>query len=90
MTTKVAVAWLRKEDWARWQAVDSQLPAYDRWLVKIEGAIQEAKRKGAIIDKVEVDPDKFVAWCRANGHEVNRNTRAAYAAQISTDRSVRH
>jgi hypothetical protein len=38
--TKVAIAWLKKEDWARWQKIDPDLPPYTQWLVKIESVIR--------------------------------------------------
>ena len=35
MKPRIAVAWLLKEDWIRWRAIDPELPAYGRWLEKI-------------------------------------------------------
>jgi hypothetical protein len=78
----VAVAWLRKEDWPRWQAIDSQLPSYDNWLRKIEALIKEAEKRGQLPEKVIVEPDVFLNWCKATGCEVNRNTRAQFAASL--------
>lgn len=79
-TVKVAVAWLRKEDWPRWQAIDPELPAYERWLSKINRLISDAERKGVTAEKIVVDPDAFAAWCNAEGKPIHRDTRAAYAA----------
>lgn len=79
-TVKIAVAWLRKEDWPRWQAIDPELPPYDRWLARITHGMAEAERKGIAAEKITVDPDTFAAWCKAEGKPVHRDTRAAYAA----------
>jgi hypothetical protein len=78
--TTVAVAWLRKEDWPRWQAIDSELAPYDRWLAKISQAITQIEREGGVAEKITVEPDAFLEWCRANGLPVHSNTRAQYAA----------
>lgn len=80
--TYVAVAWLRKEDRPRWQAIDSQLPTYDQWLSKIETAIKEVEKRGHVTEKVIVNPDDFVAWCAANGREVERNARSQFASEL--------
>lgn len=86
----IAIAWLRKEDWKRWQEVDAQLPDYDRWLAKIEDLIKQATAAGAVPTKVEVDPEAFLQWCKANGKPVHRDTRAQYAAQILMRRLSAH
>jgi hypothetical protein len=43
MTQKIAVAWLLEKDWKTWQALDTQMPDYPRWLSKIQFAIEEAE-----------------------------------------------
>lgn len=78
----VAVAWLRQEDWPRWQAIDSQLPTYENWLRKIEILIKEVEKRGQLPEKVIIDPNAFLDWCRSTGAEVNRNTRAQFAAAL--------
>ncbi len=78
----VAVAWLRKEDWSRWQAIDSQLPTYEQWLSKIETAIKEVEKRGQVAEKIIINPDDFMAWCAANGREVERNARAQFASEL--------
>lgn len=85
---KIAVAWLRKEDWARWQAIDSQLPPYERWLEKIESGIASAEGKGIAAEKVIVDPDEFMRWCEARSKPVHRDVRAQYAAEMLMKRSA--
>jgi hypothetical protein len=80
MTVIVVVAWLKGEDWPRWQSLDAQLPAYDRWLKKINAGIEQAEHRGARTEKVVVDPDLFLAWSKAHGKPIDRTARAQYAA----------
>lgn len=77
-----ALAWLRKEDWSRWQAIDSNLPTYDKWLSKMGIVSKEIEKRGHIAEKVIVNPDDFVAWCQVNGREIERNARAQFAAEL--------
>lgn len=86
----VAIAWLRKEDWPRWQAIDPDLPSYDRWLGKIEVAIREIEKRGQVAEKVIVNADDFVAWCQANKREIERNARAQFAAELLTRKRSSH
>jgi hypothetical protein len=77
----VAVAWLRKEDWSRWLAVDSQFqPDYNHWLKRIEAAVKQLEQRGGLAEKVDVGIDEFLEWSRANGGKVDSNARAAFAA----------
>ena len=76
----VAIAWLRAEDWPRWQSIDSKLLPFDRWLKKISTAIDQIELSGSRTEKVVVDPDVFAAWCRNNGKAIDSNSRALYAA----------
>ena len=50
------------------------------WLGKINQAITETERKGIVAEKITVDPDAFMEWCRVNGKPICRNTRTEYAA----------
>lgn len=87
---KVAAAWLLKEDWARWQEIDGELPAYERWLAKINQGMADAAKRGVEVEKVTVDPDVFVEWCRAEGKPIHRDSRAAYAAAQLMRRMTAH
>ncbi len=57
--TKIAVAWLRKEDWPRWHEIDSGLPPYDRWLETINHGIAIADAGGATAVQVKVGKAGF-------------------------------
>ena len=79
---KVAVAWLDQRDWKRWQELDNKLPDYPRWLSKVESAIRGVEGTGASVEKIEVAPDRFIAWCKANKRPIDRAPRSQYAAEI--------
>ncbi len=84
----MAVAWFREEDWQRWRAVDPNFqPDYERWRRRIEAAIKDlVEGRGVLVEKVTIDPDEFVEWCRVNGCKVDSKGRVAYAAQTVAER----
>ena len=84
----VAVVWLRKEDWPRWLELGSHFQCdYDRWLKQTEAAIEKVEEVDCIAERVLVDSDKFVEWCRATRVNVDRISRAMYAAFVLSERS---
>lgn len=86
--TAMAIAWMRKEDWPRWLAIDSQFqPDYNHWLKRMTAEIERIENAGTLCEKVVIDPDVFVKWCGANGRAVNSTSRATFAAQTL---AIRH
>jgi len=86
MPTKVAVAWLRKEDWPRWRLIDPELPPYAEWHIKTEGVMKMLTSRGQAFEKIAIDPGAFVAWRATTtnwrGGGDGRAARSAYATTI--------
>ena len=88
--TDVAVVWLKKEDWPRWQKIVPELPAYEQWLTKAEGTIKALTDRGQPFDKVGVDPDAFSLWCRLKERDASMRTAlTAYADAILALKALR-
>ena len=85
---KVAIAWLRADDWPTWQALDDDLPDYDIWLLKITGAIERVERKGLRAERIEIDPELFAAWCQTHRKTICADARAQFAAVLLSLRRV--
>jgi hypothetical protein len=49
MPTKVAVAWLRKEDWPRWRLIDPELPPHAEWHIKNRRRHEDAGEPPAVL-----------------------------------------
>ena len=80
----IAIAWLRKEDWPRWLAIDPDFPPdHDRWLRRMEELFAQFKEHGTPFKKIVIDPGEFLEWSRANGGEVDFKTRGKFAAALS-------
>lgn len=78
------LAWYRRQDYPRILQImaDAELlpPTFDKWQGKAEKLEREIARKGGKPVRVQIDPDKFVAWCTAHGHDVDAAGRRAFAA----------
>jgi hypothetical protein len=84
----VAAAWLLESDWPRWLETCADLqPDRADWLRKIERGIKDFEGRGYRVEKVTIDPERFVEWCRATGVKADRNSRSAYAAILSDKQS---
>jgi hypothetical protein len=87
---KIAVAWLNESDWPAWCALDDQLPLYEKWRLKIHHAITDAESRGLKTEKITVEPEPFLAWCKSKGTKVGRDSRSAYAAEVLMKRLSAH
>jgi hypothetical protein len=77
LASRLALAWLRRDDWPRWQAIDPELPAYETWLAKGQRLV-ELLGPGLVV-KIDIDLDEFLEWCRANERPIGRDARAQFA-----------
>ena len=77
----MALAWMRREDWPRWLAIDPLFqPDYNHWLRRMEKAEAQLKAAGTPVIKVMVDPEEFIAWRDANGRRgLMQMDRASFA-----------
>ena len=78
---RIAIAWLRQEDWPAWLAMDAGFqPNYAHWLQRMDTTFDRLKAAGVNVVKVEIRPDQFTEWRKATGAGVDTHARAAYAA----------
>ena len=83
-------AWYRAEQWQRLREIsadrDELEENYEEWVSNAEKSLREIRKTGLYIEKVDVDVEKLLAWCRAQGREVDGETRAQYAAVMLGER----
>ncbi len=58
-------------------------PTFDRWQNQAKKAERKLKDEGHQVVRVYIDPDEIVAWCAANGHDLNGRGRKAYGNFIA-------
>ena len=77
-------AWYRREQWQRLREVsydgDELEDTYDKWVVNAEEAFKKHANLGLEIEKVDVDVEELLDWCRAEGIEIDGDARARFAA----------
>lgn len=77
----LSVTWFREADWPQWCAIDPDFqPDYHHWLRRAEAEFQRRKAMDQPIQKVVLDPAKFLAWSRTHGGQVDSHARVAFAA----------
>ena len=59
MKIRVALAWLDREDWPRWQEIDPSLPSYDEWVMKVEARHRDAHQRGVQFEVIRLDPPRY-------------------------------
>jgi hypothetical protein len=83
-------AWYRPEQWERLREIstdrDKLADTYEEWLETAERSLREMRTAGIYAEKVEIDVEALLAWCRAQGKEVNGEARAQYAAHLGQQR----
>ena len=80
--TVVGIGWYKKEQWSdlRRVSVDrDQLEAtWKEWSVNAERTMVRLMKSGANVQKVTVDIDELVLWCRSQNRPVDGDARSAY------------
>jgi hypothetical protein len=79
-------AWYRAEQWERLREIsadrDKLEQTFGEWVTNAEESLQEMRKAGVYAEKVEIDVEELLAWCRAQDREVNGGARSQYAAEM--------
>ena len=85
-TTVTGCAWYRADQWERLReiSVDREKlgDTYEEWVANAKKALREMRKAGIHAEKVEVDVEELLAWCRAEGRDVDGKARSQYAAEM--------
>ena len=87
----MAVAWFKQSDWPRWMRIcpGGFEPSYTHWLSRAEAALADLDRQGTPYQKVVIDPDEFLAWCKETGEDpLQQGTRTKYAVMTAYHRQT--
>jgi hypothetical protein len=79
----LGAAWYSEQDWTRMRLICSDPEEMDEsyavWRAAAEKAMEDLRRLGQVVEKVEIDVDEFVRWCRLHGRNTDRASRAEFA-----------
>jgi hypothetical protein len=86
----LAVAWYKPSQWQRLEEIAPDVKeawgSYEQWHAAATRRINETKRAGRRAEKVELDVEELLAWCRQQDRPVDAATRAEYAAALLAKR----
>ncbi len=82
------IAWYRRDQWGRLRELaadpDKLEESYEDWLVGAQKTLVQMAVTGVRAQRVDVDVNALVRWCRLEGRPMNSAARAAYAASQLT------
>ncbi|HUG77338.1 MAG TPA: hypothetical protein VML57_07620, partial [Burkholderiales bacterium] len=85
-TVVVGVAWFDRKQWKLLtEAVEDRNElddTYEQWQQNAVEAVRMIEREGQKVEKVHVEVETLVSWCKENGLPVNGKTRAEYVTEI--------
>ena len=83
----VGIGWYYRQDYRRILEImedADKLPAtYDQWLKSAETGERELKRAGHIVVRAVIEPEEFLAWCRARGLNVDAKARMQWGSEVA-------
>ena len=80
----VGIAWYEPGDYPRIReaAPDSGLPeSYATWQMSATQVEREVSRSGVAVARIRIEPEAFLAWCRAKGTAPDAAARAAFVRE---------
>lgn len=82
----VGLAWFDRKQWQRLtEAVADRNElddTFEQWQQSALEAVRATERQGQKVEKVHVEVESLVSWCKEKGLPVNGKSRAEYVAQL--------
>jgi hypothetical protein len=82
--TVTGIAWYRPEQWERLREIaadgDNLEETYEEWVRNAENSIREMRKSDVRPEKIDVDIEELLLWCKAHNYSVDSAARAQYAA----------
>jgi len=92
--TVMGCAWYRADQWDRLREIsvdrDKLGETYAEWAANAEQSLRGMRKTGMLVEKVEVDVEELLAWCKVRQLDVDGRARAQYAAEMLRQLDVGH
>ena len=86
--TVIGVAWYRPEQWQRLLEVavdrESLHETYEEWAADATARFEDFRRMGIRVQKVEVDLEELIHWCRVEQRKMDGEARSIFVAEKTT------
>jgi len=79
------MGWYTPESWAQLQAVaeDTLAGSFDDFVQNATQLAQEMEAQGIKVEKMYIDVDHMVAWCKRHGYRVDSQGRTVYGCMLT-------
>jgi hypothetical protein len=81
------MAWYKPENFLRLRAMFEDghklHETYGEWLAAAQTGKQRLESQGIRVFCVDIDPDQFPEWCKAEGLKLNADARNRYASWVA-------
>ena len=81
----VGIGWYRPQDWARLREIsvdrDNLEATHAEWVVQANRVVRQLEETGQACDRIVVDPEELLAWCRAHGCPVDGAARSRFVSE---------
>jgi len=82
----VGLAWFSRKQWQRLTEVAEDRneleDRYEQWEQRAVEAMRAIERQGQKVEKVHVEVESLMSWCKEKGVAVNDQSRAEYVTQL--------
>ena len=81
-SSRIGVAWYRREQWGRLLEVSSDRAeledTYDEWQALAEENLRKLAQHGYILHKVDIDVEELLSWCNSHNRSVDGDARSEF------------
>jgi hypothetical protein len=83
----IGIGWYSRQNYRRilevMEDADKLPPKFDQWLRRAEATERELKKAGHIVVRAMIEPEEFLAWCRARGLNVDAKARTQWGNEYA-------
>lgn len=81
----LGVAWYRREQWVRLLEIaddrNNLEDTYEEWKANAERSLRRLTRPGFVPQKVDIDVEELIRWCKLKKRPVNGAARSIFTAE---------
>ncbi len=91
--TVFGVAWFDREQWRHLEQVVANRieldDTFEQWEQSALKALRKFEAEGLLVERVPVQVDALVTWCRSEGLPIDGPSRAKYVAHVLKERGTK-
>jgi hypothetical protein len=89
---KLGIAWFRPEQWSRLLEISEDCEALEEtfaeWESLAEEKLLDLRAQGINAERVTIDVEELLVWCKSRGLSVNATARSQYVAELLRKRDL--